>query len=95
MTIGIGSTGRIQAARSTAVEDSVLPVVAAGQAEFVDMDHCVFDDREATFRFAPAPGHTLGNMMIGGHARARNLAIVTNNVREFARMPGLIVENWL
>jgi glyoxylase-like metal-dependent hydrolase (beta-lactamase superfamily II) len=53
--------------------DSVLPVVAAGQAEFVDSDHCVFDDREATFRFIPAPGHTIGNMMIdlrGGHDHA-------------------------
>jgi glyoxylase-like metal-dependent hydrolase (beta-lactamase superfamily II) len=44
--------------------DSVLPVVATGQAEFVGTDHCVFDDREATFRFVPAPGHTIGNMMI-------------------------------
>jgi glyoxylase-like metal-dependent hydrolase (beta-lactamase superfamily II) len=54
-------------------EDSVLPVVAAGQAEFVDSDHCVFDDHEATFRFVPAPGHTIGNMMIdlrGGHDHA-------------------------
>ena len=53
--------------------DSVLPVVATGQAEFVSTDHCVFDDREATFRFVPAPGHTIGNMMIdlrGGHDHA-------------------------
>jgi glyoxylase-like metal-dependent hydrolase (beta-lactamase superfamily II) len=54
-------------------QDSVLPVVAAGQAEFVACDHCVFDDREASFRFVPAPGHTIGNMMIdlrGGHDHA-------------------------
>lgn len=53
--------------------DSVLPVVATGQAEFVSTDHCVFDDRLATFRFVPAPGHTIGNMMIdlrGGHDHA-------------------------
>jgi len=54
-------------------EDSVLPVVAAGQAEFVETDHSVFDDRSAAVRFAPAPGHTIGNMMIhlnggGDHA---------------------------
>jgi glyoxylase-like metal-dependent hydrolase (beta-lactamase superfamily II) len=42
----------------------VLPVVATGQAEFVSTDHCVFDDREATLRFVPAPGHTIGNMMM-------------------------------
>jgi glyoxylase-like metal-dependent hydrolase (beta-lactamase superfamily II) len=53
--------------------DSVLPVVATGQAEFVGNDHCVFDDREAALRFVPAPGHTVGNMMIdlsGGSDRA-------------------------
>jgi glyoxylase-like metal-dependent hydrolase (beta-lactamase superfamily II) len=54
-------------------EDSVLPVVAAGQAEFVKSDHCLFDDRKAGLRFVPAPGHTAGNMMIhlsGGQDRA-------------------------
>jgi glyoxylase-like metal-dependent hydrolase (beta-lactamase superfamily II) len=45
-------------------EDSVLPVVAAGQAEFVKADHCLFDDPSAGLRFVPAPGHTIGNMMI-------------------------------
>jgi len=53
--------------------DSVLPVVAAGQAEFVATDHCVFDDRNATLRFAPAPGHTIGNSTIhlcGGEDKA-------------------------
>jgi glyoxylase-like metal-dependent hydrolase (beta-lactamase superfamily II) len=45
-------------------EDSVLPVVAAGQAEFVKADHCLFDDPMAGLRFVPAPGHTIGNMMI-------------------------------
>ncbi len=54
-------------------EDSVLPVVAAGQAEFVKSDHCLFDDPAAALRFVPAPGHTIGNMMIdlrggGDHA---------------------------
>ena len=32
---------------------------------------------------------------IGGHARSEGLILVTNNVREFARMPGLRVENWV
>jgi tRNA(fMet)-specific endonuclease VapC len=35
------------------------------------------------------------DMMIGGHARSAALALVTNNLREFARMDGLRVENWL
>lgn len=32
--------------------------------------------------------------MIAGHARARGLILVTNNVAEFGRVPGLRMENW-
>ncbi len=35
------------------------------------------------------------DMMIGGHARSEGLIIVTNNRREFDRMSGLRVENWV
>jgi tRNA(fMet)-specific endonuclease VapC len=35
------------------------------------------------------------DMMIGGHARSEGLVLVTNNVREFERMEGLRVENWV
>lgn len=34
------------------------------------------------------------DLLIGAHARSEGLILVTNNVREFARMPGLQVENW-
>ena len=32
---------------------------------------------------------------IGGHARSEGLIVVTNSLREFGRMPGLRVENWV
>ena len=35
------------------------------------------------------------DMFIAAHARAEGLIIVTNNIREFARVPGLRVENWV
>ena len=35
------------------------------------------------------------DMQIAGHARSEGLIVVTNNEREFARMPGLRAENWL
>ena len=35
------------------------------------------------------------DMMIAGHARSSGLILVTNNVKEFERVPGLILENWL
>lgn len=33
--------------------------------------------------------------LIAAHAVALNVALVTNNVRDFAKYPGLITENWL
>lgn len=33
--------------------------------------------------------------LIAAHARAENMILVTNNVREFERVPGLEVENWV
>ncbi|WP_067619742.1 type II toxin-antitoxin system tRNA(fMet)-specific endonuclease VapC [Dissulfuribacter thermophilus] len=35
------------------------------------------------------------DMMIAGHARANGLILVTNNVKEFERVEGLSVENWV
>lgn len=34
------------------------------------------------------------DMLIAGHARAEGLILVTNNVREFMRVPNLDIENW-
>lgn len=35
------------------------------------------------------------DMMIAGHARAKGLILVSNNIREFSRVPGLMIENWV
>ena len=35
------------------------------------------------------------DMMIAGHARASGLILVTNNIKEFERVPGLLLENWI
>ncbi len=35
------------------------------------------------------------DMLIGAHARAEGLIVVTNNEREFRRLPGVRVENWV
>jgi tRNA(fMet)-specific endonuclease VapC len=43
-----------------------------------------------------AVGRPIGpyDMMIAGQARASGLGLVTSNVKEFARVPGLLFENW-
>lgn len=41
-------------------------------------------------------GEIIGNndLWIAAHALARGLRLVTNNTREFSRVPGLEIENW-
>lgn len=38
---------------------------------------------------------SLHDTQIGAHARSQSLIVVTNNRREFDRMPGLRVESWV
>ncbi|MBW2690466.1 MAG: type II toxin-antitoxin system VapC family toxin [Deltaproteobacteria bacterium] len=42
-------------------------------------------------------GRPIGNndLWIAAHAKEANLTIVTNNEREFQRVPGLKVQNWV
>lgn len=35
------------------------------------------------------------DLMIAGHARALGLVLVTNNQKEFKKVPGLRLENWV
>jgi len=35
------------------------------------------------------------DQMIAGHARSCGLVVITNNTREFQRVPGIRVENWI
>jgi tRNA(fMet)-specific endonuclease VapC len=48
-------------------------------------------------RALEATGETIGNndLWIAAHARAANLILVTNNEREFKRVPALKVQNWV
>ena len=34
------------------------------------------------------------DLLIAGHAKSQNLVLVTNNTREFVRVPGLQIEDW-
>jgi len=59
-------------------------------------------DAKAAYHFGQiraalyAGGRPIGpyDMMIAGQARASGLILVTNNVKEFARVPGLLLEDW-
>jgi tRNA(fMet)-specific endonuclease VapC len=61
-----------------------------------------FGDR-ATFAYGPlrahlqAQGTPIGPLdaLIAAHALSLSATVVTNNVREFSRVPNLVMENWL
>lgn len=66
------------------------------------LDVLPFDDK-AAYHFGQVraalyrSGNPIGpyDMMIAGHARACGLKLITNNIKEFERVPGLLIENWL
>lgn len=65
------------------------------------LDVLPFDDRASMEygeirAYLEKQGTPIGPLdtLIAGHARAEGLVLVTNNVREFERVPGLNVENW-
>jgi len=37
----------------------------------------------------------VNDLHIAAHARSEGLTLVSNNLREFRRVPGLLMENWL
>ena len=59
-------------------------------------------DTKAAYHFGQvrAALYTIGqpigpyDMLIAGHARASGLILVTNNINDFERVPGLLLENW-
>jgi tRNA(fMet)-specific endonuclease VapC len=76
----------VEAVEAFAARLEVLPFSAKGAAHFGQIR-----------AHLSAIGQLAGpfDMLIGGHARSEGLVLVTNNTREFARVPGLQVENWL
>jgi tRNA(fMet)-specific endonuclease VapC len=83
------SNSREQAMRQLTELASVLPVMAlplqAGQ--FYGAIRAALEVK----------GETIGNndLWIAAHARAADLTLVTNNEREFQRIQGLRIQNWV
>ena len=47
--------------------------------------------------FLESTGQPIGpnDLWIAAHARSMNIPLVTNNTREFSRVPDLTIENWI
>jgi len=69
---------------------------------FTPLEILPFDDQAALHygelrAYLERSGRSIGtmDMLIAAHARSIPLTLVTNNIREFSRVPRLRVENWV
>jgi tRNA(fMet)-specific endonuclease VapC len=72
------------------VENFLRPLTIV---EFVSTDAAIYAQIRARLERAGKPIGPLDSL-IAAHAVARKLTLVSNNRREFGRVPGLDIENW-
>ncbi|MEE5991790.1 MAG: type II toxin-antitoxin system VapC family toxin [Oscillospiraceae bacterium] len=85
------------AAKSSRPEKSRVALI-----KFLSLVSVLLFDEKAAYEYGKIradlekKGTPIGplDMQIAAHAKAENLITVTNNVREFQRVEGLIIENW-
>jgi tRNA(fMet)-specific endonuclease VapC len=79
-----------QEKNQAALDDFILPL------EIAEFDESAANYYGALRASLETKGTPIGAMdlMIGAHALSQNLTIVTNNVREFNRIPKLVVVDW-
>ena len=65
--------------------------------EIVDFDFAAAQQYGAVRAYLEKTGKPIGayDLMIAAQALSLGLILVTNNVQEFERIPGLAVENWV
>jgi len=73
-----------------------LQAIEALQLEWVEFD---LEDARASGEIRAdlaRRGLSIGpyDVLIAGQARVRGLILVTHNIREFNRVPGLVIEDW-
>ena len=74
-----------------ALSQFLIPLVIA---DFDEQAASVYGKVRATLE---AQGTPIGSLdtLIAAHALSLNVTLVTNNIREFSRVPGLRLENWV
>jgi tRNA(fMet)-specific endonuclease VapC len=71
-------------------------------AFIISLEVAPFDEVAALYygrirSYLQAKGVAIGamDMLIAAHAQSRSVVLVTNNLREFVRIPDLFLENWI
>lgn len=89
LRFGVTKSGSQRLARHVNIvleQVAILPMEPPVKEHYADIRHTL--ERAGT-PIGP------NDLLIAAHARALGLTLVTDNVREFSRVPGLLVENWL
>jgi tRNA(fMet)-specific endonuclease VapC len=76
----------LEAIRQFVARLGILPFSTAAAAHYGEIRAAL--ERAGT----PAGAY---DTLIAGHARSEGMTVVTNNLREFERMPGVRAENWV
>jgi tRNA(fMet)-specific endonuclease VapC len=74
----------------SALQNFILPLVVL---PFDDLAANVYGDVRNQFEKQGTPIGAL-DLMIASHAKSLGVTLVTNNTREFSRVPALKIENW-
>ena len=88
LAYGVAKSGSLR--NRKALEAFLLPLKIA------DFDLAAAFSYGEVRRFLEGKGQVIGplDMLIAAHAKSLRATLVTNNLREFKRVPGLAVENW-
>jgi tRNA(fMet)-specific endonuclease VapC len=84
-------------ARSTDLEGDAAKVASLlSLCEILDFDRSAAHHAGRISGRLATAGTPIGPLdtLIAGHARSRGLTVVTSNLREFSRVPGLECEDW-
>ena len=90
LCFGVSHSARVeqnaQELEAFCLDLDILPFDTDAGAHYGDIRHALSQ-----------PGRLIGanDLLIAGHARSIGATLVTNNEREFGRVPGLATENWL
>lgn len=88
LLVGVRKAGLEEQERRIRDVSRQMPLVGINQAEAAEYASIRVDVEQRGQLIGP------NDLWIAAQARANNLTLVTANEREFARVPGLRVENW-
>ena len=86
----------VKRSRDVKRNDAALKEILAG-IYILPFDSAAAEHAGDILAFLSLRGTRIGekDTMIAGHARSLGMTLITNNTREFERVPGLRIEDWL